>query len=211
MSATFSCSFRSWAVMDRGIVKLAVQEVFRRIHGLGHQHFEAAHGHRHTRLLGAQDQFRFVRIVDHIEDGFQPRHRGHIQIADPHVRVHARRGGVDDNVGPAVDGFRIGKLALFGVRMPTDGQHSGRALIFCHSARGVVGAAGAQNENGPARELHAVGIGQVGKAVARGSMNEQYSMTSRLYGMVTLIALKARRVRKARASSSVGSGHRSYR
>ena len=36
-------------------------------------------------------------------------------------------------------------------------------------------------------------------------------MTSRLYGMVTLIARKARRVRKARASSSVGSGHRSYR
>ena len=48
--------------------------------------------------------------------------------------------------------------------MPADGQHSGRALIFCHGARGVVGAAGAQNKDGPARELHAVGIGQVGKA-----------------------------------------------
>ena len=48
--------------------------------------------------------------------------------------------------------------------MAADGEHLCRALVPGHSAGGVVGAAGAQNNHRFACKAHAVGIAQVGKA-----------------------------------------------
>lgn len=64
----------------------------------------------------------------------------------------------------AGNGFFIGELAFGGVRRPADGEHLGRALVAGDGAGGVVGAAGAEDEDGPARKIDAVGVAQVGKA-----------------------------------------------
>ena len=61
-------------------------------------------------------------------------------------------------------GFGVAQLALFRVGGAADRQHLGSALVQRHRAGGVVGAAGAQDEHGLARKLHAVGFAQVGKA-----------------------------------------------
>ena len=149
---------------NRRILELAVQKIFCGIHCLRHQHFKAAHSHRHARFLGAEDELGLVGVVHHIHHSFKARHGGNVQIAHAYIGVHARRGGVDHDLRSAGNGLGIAQFALFRVRMAADGEHLCRALVPGHSAGGVVGAAGAQNDHGLACKIHAVGVAQVGKA-----------------------------------------------
>ena len=126
-----------------GVLKFAVEEVFGGVHRLRHQHFQAAHGHRNAGFFGTEDQFGLVRVIHHVQHGFQPGHGGHIQIAHAYIGVHACRGGVDDDLRPAGNGLGIAQLALFRVGVAADGQDLCRALVVRHGAGGVVGAAGA--------------------------------------------------------------------
>ena len=63
-----------------------------------------------------------------------------------------------------MDSFLVGELTLGGVGLPADGQDLGRAFVPGHRAGGVVGAAGAQDQDRAAREIDAMGRAQVGKA-----------------------------------------------
>ena len=85
---------------NRRILKLAVQKIFCGIHRLRHQHFKAAHSHRHARFLGAEDELGLVGVVHHIHHSFKARHGGNVQIAHAYIGVHARRGGVDHDLRP---------------------------------------------------------------------------------------------------------------
>ncbi len=55
--------------------------------------------------------------------------------------------GVDHDLRPAVDSLLIGELAFGGVGLPADSQDLGRALVAGDGAGGVVGAAGAEDED----------------------------------------------------------------
>ena len=100
-----------------------VQKIFCGIHRLRHQHFKAAHSHRHARFLGAEDELGLVGVVHHIHHSFKVRHGGNVQIAHAYIGVHARRGGVYHDLRPAGNGLGIAQLALFRVRMAADGEH----------------------------------------------------------------------------------------
>ena len=159
-----------------GVLEFAVQEIFGRIHGLCYQHLQTAYGHRNPGFFGPEDEFRFVGIVYHVHYGFQPGHGGHIQIAHPHIGVHAGGGGVDDDLCTAAHGFRIAQLARFRVRMAADREHLCGTLVPRHGAGGVVGAAGAKDEHRPACKVHAVGVAQVGKAEVIGVVPVQQAV-----------------------------------
>ena len=151
------------ADLPRRVVELPAEEVFSGVHRLRHQHLEASHGHRDAGLLSPQDEFGLVRVIHHVQHRFQPGHSGNVQTAHPYVGVHPGGGGVDDDLCAAGHSFLIGELALGGVGRPADGQHLRRALVPGDGTGGVVGAAGAEDEDGPAREIDAVGVTQMGK------------------------------------------------
>ena len=144
--------------------RTSAEEVFGGVHGLRHQHLEAAHSHRDPGLFGPEDEFRLIGVVYHVQYSFQPGHFCHVQTAHAHVGVHSGGGGVDDDLCAAEHSLFIGELAFGGVRRPADGEHSGRTLVAGDGAGGVVGAAGAEDEDGFARKIDAVGVAQVGKA-----------------------------------------------
>ena len=126
---------------------------------------EAAHTPPGTPASSArQDELRLIGVVHHVQHSFQPGHFCHVQTAHAHVGVHSGGGGVDDDLCAAGNGLFIGELAFGGVGRPADGEHPGRALVAGDGAGGVVGAAGAEDEDGPARKIDAVGVAQVGKA-----------------------------------------------
>ena len=54
------------------VVELPAEEVFGGVHGLRHQHLEAAHSHRDPGLFGPEDELRLIGVVHHVQHSFQP-------------------------------------------------------------------------------------------------------------------------------------------
>ena len=132
------------------------------IHCLGHQHLKAAH-RLDAVLLGAQQQFGAEGIVDYIQHRFQLGEGRGVQHALPHVGEHAAGGGVDDDLHvPAAHGLVVGQRAeLAGAAGRQDGL---APLSRQNRLHGGVGAAGAEDQHGFVGKIHAMHLGQIGKA-----------------------------------------------
>ncbi len=98
-----------------------------------------------------------VGVVHHVQHGFQPGHGGHVQIAHAHIGVHAAGVVLMTICAPLRCMPRRSSSCPFPgpVRLTV----STLAAPLSRPPRaGVVGAAGAQDQHGLARKIHAVGL-----------------------------------------------------
>ena len=149
-------------VSDHSFRQLLAGKVLRRVHCLRHQHLEPTVG-GHAKFLRTEQKFGAERVINAVQHGFQLGKGMQVQQAAAVVGVHARRGGVDNDIDfRMLLGFLIGQgTVLAGA---AGGQHLFGSGVLADSRDGVVGAAGAQHQHHSPGKLHAVAAGQVGKA-----------------------------------------------
>ena len=137
-------------------------KVLGRKHGLRHQHLKAAR-RGHAAVLGPQQKLGVEGVVHHVQHGLKPWEGLRVNQASAHVGVHPAGRCVDDNL-------HIGAVHSLGVKQraiaagAAGGQDFACTAVAADRRDCGVGAARAQNQHGLTGEIHAVGLGQIGKA-----------------------------------------------
>ena len=143
---------------DFAVGNFPVQKELCGVFGLRYQHFQpVAAGNAH--LLRLKQQLRAQRIVDHVHHRFQCGEGGKINRLRVQVGIHPQRRGVEDHLHILL--LQRLFIADLPVRRVAAGDEDFlRAQVLCHGARGLAGAAAAQNQHFSTRKRDAVGAQQ---------------------------------------------------